>query len=113
MHRFGTKNLSEQNLDNLENILGFDSGTNRDPKTGNLTPQAETNKRTIVHTSVNGNKDSIDLDLTQFNDFLLSLSPIIGRRYQVTPKTQKDVIEYIVKYLGGYDAMGGGRIDIQ
>ena len=36
MRRFGTKNLSEQNLDDLENKLGFDSGANRDPKTGNL-----------------------------------------------------------------------------
>jgi hypothetical protein len=33
MRRFGTKNLSEADL---ENTLGFDSGANRDPKTGNL-----------------------------------------------------------------------------
>jgi len=36
MRRFGTKNLSEANLQDLENTLGFDSGANRDPKTGNL-----------------------------------------------------------------------------
>ncbi len=36
MRRFGTKNLSETNLQDLENKLGFDSGANRDPKTGNL-----------------------------------------------------------------------------
>ena len=36
MRRFGTKNLSEANLEDLENTLGFDSGANRDPKTGNL-----------------------------------------------------------------------------
>ena len=37
MHRFGTKNLSEApNFNDLENTLGFDSGANRDPKTGNL-----------------------------------------------------------------------------
>ena len=36
MRRFGTKNLSEANLTDLENTLGFDSGANRDPKTGNL-----------------------------------------------------------------------------
>ena len=39
MRRFGTKNLSERNLDDLENKLGFDSGANRDPKTGNLINQ--------------------------------------------------------------------------
>lgn len=36
MRRFGTKNLHEQNLTDLENKLGFDSGANRDPRTGNL-----------------------------------------------------------------------------
>ena len=36
MRRAGTKNLSEANLTDLENTLGFDSGANRDPKTGNL-----------------------------------------------------------------------------
>ena len=36
MRRFGTKNLTEQNLNDLENKLGFDSGANRDPKTGNM-----------------------------------------------------------------------------
>ena len=36
MLRFGTKNLSETNLQDLENKLGFDSGANRDPRTGNL-----------------------------------------------------------------------------
>ena len=36
MRRFGTKNLNETNLQDLENKLGFDSGANRDPKTGNL-----------------------------------------------------------------------------
>lgn len=97
MHRFGTKNLNE---DDDQNNNGYPDHN-------------ETNKTTIVHTNANGDRESIELDLTQFNDFLLSLSPIIGRRYEVTPKTQKDVIEYIVKYLGGYGAMGGGRIDIQ
>ena len=38
MRRFKTKNLNEDNfnLTDLENKLGFDSGANRDPKTGNL-----------------------------------------------------------------------------
>ncbi len=36
MLRFGTKNLNETNLQDLENKLGFDSGANRDPKTGNV-----------------------------------------------------------------------------
>ena len=36
MRRFGTKNLSEANINDLENTLGFDSGANRDPKTGDL-----------------------------------------------------------------------------
>lgn len=36
MRRFGTKNLNETNLQDLENKLGFDSGANRDPRTGNL-----------------------------------------------------------------------------
>jgi len=36
MRRFGTKNLHETGLNDLENKLGFDSGANRDPKTGNM-----------------------------------------------------------------------------
>ena len=37
MRRFGTKNLHETGLDDLENKLGFNSGANRrDPRTGNL-----------------------------------------------------------------------------
>jgi hypothetical protein len=36
MLRFGTKNLTEADLSDLENKLGFDSGANRDPRTGNL-----------------------------------------------------------------------------
>ena len=36
MRRFGTKNLHEVDLNDLENKLGFDSGANRDPRTGNL-----------------------------------------------------------------------------
>lgn len=37
MRRFGTKNLTEQPLGfDLEKRLGFDSGANRDPKTGNM-----------------------------------------------------------------------------
>ncbi len=36
VRRFGTKNLNETNLQDLENKLGFDSGANRDPRTGNL-----------------------------------------------------------------------------
>jgi hypothetical protein len=35
MRRFGTKNLYEVDLNDLENKLGFDSGANRDPRTGN------------------------------------------------------------------------------
>ena len=33
--------LKEQNLTDLENKLGFDSGANRNPKTGNLTNNFE------------------------------------------------------------------------
>lgn len=36
MRRFKTKNLNEADLSDLENKLGFDSGANRDPRTGNL-----------------------------------------------------------------------------
>jgi hypothetical protein len=36
MLRFGTNNLTEADLSDLENKLGFDSGANRDPRTGNL-----------------------------------------------------------------------------
>ena len=43
MRRFGTKNLSETNLTDLENTLGFDSGANRDPKTGNLMSNTDQN----------------------------------------------------------------------
>ena len=46
--------LEEQNLTDLENKLGFDSGANRDPRTGNLTASSigslnETDKKIYQH----------------------------------------------------------------
>lgn len=46
--------LEEQNLTDLENKLGFDSGVNRDPRTGNLTASSigslnETDKKIYQH----------------------------------------------------------------
>ena len=46
--------LKEQNLTDLENKLGFDSGANRNPETGNLTASSigslnETDKKIYQH----------------------------------------------------------------
>jgi hypothetical protein len=75
MRRFGTKNLSEQNLDDLENKLGFDSGANRDPKTGNLiNPDGDINnngypdtgesatseRKTIIDKAIKGASEYLD-----------------------------------------------------
>ena len=60
MRRFGTKNLSEANLEDLENTLGFDSGANRDPKTGNLiAPDTDQNN--------NGYPDSTEIQSQNTN----------------------------------------------
>ena len=55
MLRFGTKNLNETNLQDLENKLGFDSGANRDPKTGNI--QANPNNFQLVINSAEYDKN--------------------------------------------------------
>jgi hypothetical protein len=55
MRRFGTKNLNETNLQDLENKLGFDSGANRDPKTGNI--QANPNNFQLVINSAEYDKN--------------------------------------------------------
>ena len=56
MHRFGTKNLNE---DEDQNNNGYPDSN-------------ETTKSTIIHTNAHGYVETIDLDLTQFNDFIMS-----------------------------------------
>lgn len=58
MLRFGTKNLSETNLQDLENKLGFNSGANRDPRTGNLKTSDSDQNNDGYPDATSGNNDS-------------------------------------------------------
>ena len=71
------------------------------------------NESTITHYSVSGDTEKLDLDLTQFDNFLLSLQPLVGEEYDITPATRSNIISYIIKYLGGYGALGGGIITVR
>jgi hypothetical protein len=79
MRRFGTKNLSEQNLDDLENKLGFDSGANRDPKTGNLiNPDGDTNNNGYPDgTETNSNQP---IDNTFSEKYVIKLHSFIDNK---------------------------------
>lgn len=96
MHRFGTKNLNE---DADQNNNGYPD-------------KLEGKVHTIVYKTSTGYERQLDLDLTQFDNFLSSLKPLIGRSYEITPDRRKDIISYIVNHLGGYGALGGGTINI-
>ena len=71
------------------------------------------NESTITHKTGTGLERELDLDLTQFDNFLLSLQPLISREYNVTPEIRKDIISYIINHLGGYGVLGGGIINIK
>ena len=68
---------------------------------------------TIIYKTGTGLERELDLDLTQFDNFLLSLQPLIDRKYNITPEIRKDIISYIVNHLGGYGTLGGGIINIK
>ena len=71
------------------------------------------NESTIIHKTGTGLERELDLDLTQFDNFLLSLQPLIDRKYSVTPEIRKDIISYIVNHLGGYGTLGGGTVNVK
>lgn len=75
MRRFNTKNLSEQNLNDLENKLGFDSGANRDPRTGNLKNSGKPQDKIIkidgsepyVTVTYNDNGQTVAIDFDDYD----------------------------------------------
>ena len=71
------------------------------------------NESTITHYSIAGDTRKLDIDLTQFDNFLLSLQPLVGENYDITPSTRSNIISYIIKYLGGYGVLGGGNITVR
>jgi hypothetical protein len=72
------------------------------------------NESTIVHKTVTGDIKKLNIDLKPFDAFLMSLQPIIGgREYQIDTKTREDILNYIVKYLGGYSSIGGGTVKVR
>jgi hypothetical protein len=70
------------------------------------------NESTITHYSIAGDTRELDLDLTQFDNFLLSLQPLVGEEYDISPATRNNIMSYIIKYLGGYGTLGGGIIRV-
>jgi hypothetical protein len=71
------KNILEQNLNDLENKLGFDSGDNRNPRTGNLKNSSKPQDKIIkidgsepyVTVTYNDNGQTVAID---FNDYDLT-----------------------------------------
>ena len=81
MRRFRTKNLHETNftLTDLENKLGFDSGANRDPKTGNLRDTDSNNNGYPDDTEGSANKQMILFSGT--NKFMDRVAINVFNRY--------------------------------
>ena len=104
MRRFGTKNLSETNLQDLENKLGFDSGANRDPRTGNL----KTNKPQDADQNNNGYPDSTEGSNatipfpTWYNSFIEKLAVKLQERIDLDVDDLK--FEVVDPHLMGLDA---------
>ena len=65
MRRFGTKNLSEANLQDLFNSSEFVTGANRDPKTGNLIAQDTDQNNNGYPDGSEGSNNSEFLQLNQ------------------------------------------------
>lgn len=79
MRRFGTKNLSETNLQDLENKLGFDSGANRDPKTGNLIDTDSNNNGYPDETE--GSSDSLIILFSGTDNFMDRIAVNVFKKY--------------------------------
>ena len=69
------KNILEQNLNDLQNKLGFDSGANRDPRTGNLKNSGKPQDNIIkidgsepyVTVSYNDNGQTVAIDFDDYD----------------------------------------------
>lgn len=79
MRRFGTKNLSETNLQDLENKLGFDSGANRDPRTGNLIDTDSNNNGYPDETE--GSADSLMILFSGTDKFMDRIAVNVFKKY--------------------------------
>ena len=67
----------------------------------------------IIHKSASGEVSNVNVDFKQFDQFINSLQPIIGTDINITSKVREDIVNYIVKYLGGYSSVGGGKVTIK
>ena len=79
MRRFGTKNLNETNLQDLENKLGFDSGANRDPRTGNLIDTDSNNNGYPDETE--GSADSLMILFSGTDNFMDRIAVNVFKKY--------------------------------
>ena len=79
MRRFGTKNLNETNLQDLENKLGFDSGANRDPRTGNLI-DTDSNNNGYPDES-EGSADSLMILFSGTDNFMDRIAVNVFKKY--------------------------------
>jgi hypothetical protein len=79
MRRFGTKNLNETNLQDLENKLGFDSGANRDPRTGNLIDTDSNNNGYPDETE--GSVDSLMILFSGTDNFMDRIAVNVFKKY--------------------------------
>ncbi len=79
MRRFGTKNLNETNLQDLENKLGFDSGANRDPRTGNLIDTDSNNNGYPDETE--GSSDSLMILFSGTDNFMDRIAVNVFKKY--------------------------------
>ena len=79
MRRFRTKNLNETNLQDLENKLGFDSGANRNPKTGNLIDTDSNNNGYPDETE--GSSDSLIILFSGTDNFMDRIAINVFKKY--------------------------------
>jgi len=73
------KNLNETNLQDLENKLGFDSGANRDPRTGNLI-DTDSNNNGYPDES-EGSADSLMILFSGTDNFMDRIAVNVFKKY--------------------------------
>jgi hypothetical protein len=74
-----SKNLNETNLQDLENKLGFDSGANRDPRTGNLIDTDSNNNGYPDETE--GSADSLMILFSGTDNFMDRIAVNVFKKY--------------------------------
>jgi hypothetical protein len=71
--------------------------------------ESKNGKTIITHNTVAGDENSIEIDLTDLDTFIKKLGPLLSNK-NITDSNRKDIVTYIIKNIGGYSTLGGGKI---